>query len=1280
MRARAVVVVTLALAACGARSRESTLPVSTSSGEAPWVLVPRVAASAPIEPVREGDGWVGAAGRLRYRLDAGGRIEEASQVVDSPIVAVMHAPEAWVFLTHAGEVLRAEEPLGSLTPVGTLGGHRVEVVVSSERRIAVLDERSRLFLVDAEGARQVGEVPVTDASFATASFGIRMDLGGELFSTSDGGLHWSALASPFSQPPRVLYHRGSTLYLGTDENERASLAEDGTVTRLDAPPAAEPGAPDDVEARVRAHFLRRGPASPVAADGRLWVWTEGGVRLASGGDVLPLAPDCRIATWGARLVARCEGGAFVSDGSSPFEAMDVLGEAELDPAGDRYLVRGACEDDRSVGDDEEESSEDEYDEYDESEDEDDGGDRDEHDEHEDAARAFCVHDESTGAVRTLAMPEDCRGAVQGIGLGRAVVVVDCGRRRRLTTMDLGTGEIADVPLPEGAIPWSARVAVDGTLVVNALDGMGRGAPGWLVGTLAGALVTMPVPEQTRMVVPLDARHLVARDDAHRIPRPGETSGAILLSDDGGAHFHPIERDALAAFGARADVSGAWIDERTVMGASSIDLGGWIWMRPGVEGVTVPASIGVEGAAQALPETSVAVSVDLRTEPRRSYLGHPSVPSPAALQGDHVLVAGGWARFDQDHVSRGLAGPVEVEVGGEDDAGAFHWRTRAAVPPPPTGSTEQGQFTHALGVSRALVALLRCVEVDDAQTCEVLVVRANGQVGTSPRSRFDWSTETRGVLTGADGSLVVHFSSARSDTEDETGHHIDSVLQIAPDGTVTRRVLHTGPVASSRVLARDGSGTVGLLVARRDEARFVTLDGRVGPALPAPSGRVTTLCGAPVAAAIDTVRRGRILSGFWIDADIVVSVAPDASMCVRSAVTRDQHEMAARNGRGAVVARVDGGHLSCALLAVDGTRLPLSCEVAPTGETLVAPASPSDRPLLARLADGTLAVALRRRHDEYRTLTLGAAGWVEAGSIRWTSEQEYPRPHPVLVQGAETPTLFLRGEATRLVSSSGVAPLAVEARVVRGPASARELVEATDRALTHRRADGQLGAPLTLPLSVLRLRDAGAGLYAITLCPPHDVDDESYASSACERRVLGLRGETLGLSGPLGGSEVGEPRWSDSFVLGGDAAHPLALVFAEDRDSHRTLMAVRADGARVTPIGPPIAPSNHPTARILPLAIFGAPTRVAYVDDACTSGPDLCDVRVVTLRGRQWYDVAAPWHVDSEAVAAIVDGNDLVVVGVTATGRMRSARLHDGAWVQLSAPEAAPLEPEDEVEE
>lgn len=1275
MRARSsTFFASLVLVACGASAHAPTTPVEPPppSASASWVLVPRIQGAVPAEPVRDGDAWVGAAGRIRFRLDASGRFEEASQVVDSVIVAVMHASDAWVFVTHAGEILRAEEPLGALTPVGSMGGHRIEEIVSRERRIAALDERSHLFVIDASGAREVtGDVPVSDAAFASATFGVRMDLGGNLFRTTDGGQSWSAIASPFSQPPRVVYHWGERVYVGSDDNETASIGEDGTVARLDAPPSIASEVPADLDDRVTAHFRHRGPASPVAADGRMLVWADGGVRLASGGDVLPLAASCEVALWGARFVARCDDDALVGDGRTPFQPMNALAEAVLDPAGDRYLEPGPCEAAATGEEDEDQEEEEEAPEWLE----------------EDPARgpdagsSFCVRDATAQTARDLALPEGCRGTVQGIGLGRALVVAECPSGNSLTTVDLATGRAASVPLPERAMPLDAVVAPDGTVVVRAIAPAehGRIESTWLVGSLDGVTTALPVPERTSRVVVLDAQHLVARDDARDVPEPGETSGAILVSEDGGAHFHPIERAALGAFASRVDVTGAgtgemgdhwWLDEHTVLGPWSIDFGSWIWMRPGVAGVEIPSSIGVDGAARALPDVSPTVSVDLRTEPRRYYGGHPTVPSPAPLEGDHVLVAGGWIRFDQDHANRGLAGPVVVEVGGEDEGGAFHWTTHAVIPALP--SADARAFTLALGVSRALTALVRCVDAD-SQVCEVIAIRASGEVTTLRRSSTDWSTEIRGVLALADGSLAVHFSSARSDTEDETSHHVDSVLRVAADGTFARRLVHTGPVASSRALARDASGTLGLLVSRRGEARFVGLDGSVGPARVAPSGRVTAACDAIVPGAIDTVRRGRILSGFWIDADVVVSIAPDASACVRSGVTRDGNETGARSGRGAVVARAEGGHVACALLAVDGTRVPLSCAVAPTGETDLPPSSPRDGPLIARLADGTLVTALRRGPSEYRTLTLGSAGWVEAEAIRWTHVDEYPRPHPTLVQGAETPTLLLRGETVRVVTASGTTPLGDDVRSVRGPAAAREVLSVSDAVVTRLVQGTPAGAPLTLPHPVLRLRDVGDGLYAATLCPDVEDRDESYAPETCERRVLTVRGDALSISAALGGDEIGEPRWSASFVPGGDAAHPLALVYREGEHEHRTLTAVRVDARRATPLGPPIAPSSDPTAGIVPLAILASPTRVVYADDTCVITPDLCDVRVVALHGREWRDVAAPRHVDSEAVAVVVDGGDVIVVGVDPSGRVRSARLHGDTWTELAVPAAPPLD-------
>ncbi len=1286
--ARTLVLVSFAASiACAGASGAVTVEPQAAR-DAPWVFVPRVPAGRLVGPIQDGDGWVAGAGRLRLRVDASGHIEEAADVFASELLAVSHLGGAWVFTTRRGEVFRASEPLGELTPVGDMGAHRPLALVSSEHRIAVLDEESMLFVIDASSVTRVGSsAPVNDASFASATFGTRIVLGGEVLRTNDGGASWTHVDGPWEQAPRTTFHEGDTAYLAGGYGESFAVSPEGAVTRAEATSDEREEWSSDVQHAVE-EYLRppHGLATAMTESLRALTRVDGTqVRLLGGGPSLALPDGCRnIVVSGERFVARCEGGALVSDGSVPFAPLVLPDDAILDPNGQRFVTPGACQgtaapNTPTVDEDDADEDDDDDEAYD--------------DEEERAPRgvsSFCVHGTTP---REIVLQDYCAGRVLGIGNGRLAIAADCPDHPRLLVIALATGEITETSLPDHVAPANGSVAADGTLVVEltATDPIyeseeeearhaDRGT--WYAGPLGGSLRALDeLASGTTVVVAMDARHLVATE-----PDPDDREDTRLrFSEDGGASFHVVPRAALGAYAARIDTTGSgtgdmpdlWGIEAGRCGPASADLGDWIWMRPGAEGVVVAEVDAIDVPEVRIHEAHPA-QVAIEVDRPRFFGGHPVLRVPTPASTEEVAVAGGWARIDGGHVQESIEGAFSLAVGGEDERGPFAWTAHATAPPTPApvpASPPRRPMVYPLGFTRALAAFERCIESDRSETCDVLVVRPSGAVSIVPERDFRvvGAQNVAGVLVGADGSLAIRFSTYRHDSS-EGAERLDSILTLASDGGASMRVMPTGQVSAVRSLARDEHGRVGLLVERGSEARFVGVDGQVDDVRPGVGAAVTRTCtGAPGEHALDVVNAMSIRVGDDVSSDVVISLGRDGGACVRALSARSDYHGGPIDLRGALVGRAAGGALACAILGADGTRLALPCRVtAPEARSAERerPSAPMRAPILGHLSSGALVAAVPRPGGELILLRLGSGGWTSGTTLEILGEGG---PAVVrLVEGSDREEVAAQDARFRVVSASGTEELARDAHLVRGPASEREILTAADdgggAVLELRRI---AGAPLTLraPARVRRVEisTTSPDLALIALSDGDD-DDPSMPLDRYTYRAMSLAGARLALSAPVTTRAIDRAPWAAPIVIGGASTQPVSLSYEETPTSRAgSLIARRLEAQRATPIGPPLT-TTFRGASPVPLAVLGAPLRIVYGDLALLGVEGISDVRVVELRGREWFDVAPTWRADGLAVAAASDGDDLVVLGVDAHGALRSVRLHAGAWAELTVPE------------
>jgi hypothetical protein len=1200
---------------------------------------------------------------MRLHVDADGTVHVADDVFASNLVVATHLGDAWVFVTHAGEVFRATTALGELTPVGTLGGHHAMVAESHLFHIALIDERSHLFLVDAERVREVEGTSI-DAAFPTATFGVRLALGGDVLRTTDAGATWSPVVGPWMEPPYAAYHIGHTLILVGERGAHYCLGEDGAATACD-PPETPEGAPTVVREAVD-HFIHapRGLAAPITASGRALIWDGvDHVRLADGGVRLELPSGCHVSTWGERFVARCGDETRIGDGQTPFAVSSLPRQAWLDPAGERFVMPGACEaarhttvhDDEEGGDQErDDESEDEYD--------------DEAERSSDGIQTFCVHD-ADGTTRALGVGDGCASSVFTVAPGHLVASIVCSAEPevRLVAVDLATGELRDIPLVVGEVPMRLRAAADGTLTI-AFMAMREGSlvSEWRVGRVDAPFRSLA--DVAGDVYPLDARHFVADGDGDEGP---------VLSDDGGTSFHVIAREMLGAYGVRADLVTTPADQGDFIlideqrfGAASADFMDWVWMRADVRGFVTPPLRHIDGPSLSLLPTLAPLGQSIRADQARFLGGHPFVSVPAPVERAHLMVAGGWVRIEAPSPTTELTDHVNLDAGGDDGA-RFHWTARVVAPPMPVfpgGGEVSYTRVVALGITRALAAFMRCTDANRREVCDVLVVRASGEVSViAPADvRTPWVDLPTTTMVLDRGGLAVFFDGSHTEMP------ASAILEIAADGASVLRSLHTGPVAARRSLARGPDGHATFLVERGDDA-WLVVDGALGPRRSVIASGPLAPCGAVASDAIEVVVRATSELGYQVDSDETLAVASDGHACLRSASARNSALALGPTLRGAPIARVVDGALSCTLLGADGHDLALPCALVETlAHEFDAGSGQARRPRVAHLADGTLVAALEAGHGDYAILRLGEGGWTRVTTLHVDADDEYPRPAGELIEGGDAVELLVRGgNGARVVNDAATTAIDAGVRFLLGGANARTTLSSTESELTVAAASGHAtSVTLAHPLVQLRMSSTSPSAVGVVVTSDDDSGGD-YISSEAEHRVLALtpRGPTL--SAPLAVTQMGEPRWASSVVVGGTAAHPLALVYRyaddDDDNSHRSLVAQRVDAHRATPIGSPIEPSMDPGALIVPLAVLDAPVRVVWGDTTQSIGTDVSDVRVATLRGREWVDVAPAWPMDGDAVTVAIDHGEVVVLSVSGRGVLRSARLHGSAWVSLAAP-------------
>lgn len=869
------------LGACGGGLAAAPPPVAepAASSDAPtptWTLAPDVElgtvtrAAAP-----DGDSWIAARGRVRLRVDADGSVTEGAVAFEHELFGIAHVDDAWLFVTSVGEVFTAADPLGTPRPVSALDGAGLGFVVGRRHRLAVIDGRGALWVGDGHGmTRAPSEVPIVDASFATPSFGVRIALSGRLARTSDGGATWTELATPDGVHPYEVTDTGDAILVRAAPREQRFLVHaTGEVEAIAAEPSLDhPVLPAAAAEAIAAHeevpHQHRLAAQPTPSGRALLFAGRHELRRTPDGATTQVPPDCvpEIDTVGERFLMRCEGLNLVSDGASEWVPLGPRGELVVGDDLSVYVLRGTCASHRAPsGNGEGDDGEPE------------GG------EVLERPDVVCVHDvhgerdvEFETEVRPVALVGNRLVLDEG-GAIPVVVELDAGDAR--TAVDVFEGAPASSIVatgPGGAMALEAPAQqADGP---HRARGVHRGeARRFAMGTL-GAMHELVLPEHAWNLWPLDARHAIA----------GGAPDAAWITSDGGASFARVGTPSGFVIPHVADRPTPQLEARC--GPVSCSFWDWSWSSVPLDDVLPPLAR-IEGAGADASRRERPAFVEIECD----------LASADAPDADEALLvaSSGWLSLRAAAGARWTGGRVAGRIGGIDVEGRpFTASLRG-------GSVADFALAHGeevridiLAVTPAQAVLRRCDGYGDDASCDLVSLGTHRAPVVSGRldtlaDTFHASSTILGVLPRSDGGVVVHVSSADRTRVPPT----DVVLEIAPDGTLTPHLLLVGWAPSYRALARDATGALGVLLVRGDEARFVGLDGTVGPARPAPPPVLDRVCGDRASDDLDFVAPiGLGLAQVLLlrpdgtmessaNAPVLATLATDGSACIREVHTR-----------------------------------------------------------------------------------------------------------------------------------------------------------------------------------------------------------------------------------------------------------------------------------------------------------------------------------------------------------------------------------------------------------
>lgn len=1267
MRISRGLVALLLLAGCGATSLTSATPADPPPAAAPaaWelALLPSHDACSIEAAHPDGAGWVVTVCGMRVRVE-GTEVASAGDLTASPITAIARIEDAWVFLTRAGEVFRAASPLGTLAPVGDLGGSPLGRVLSRERRLAILDVNARLFVAGEIDVRRVeSALPVVDATFASASLGLYVDAGGGVQVTHDGGAHFELITLPedAGTASRVFSEDGVP-HVVTSLGRCFAVTEEGSVrdTGRPPPPRAAPAAlAAEIERRVLDAVDDADEiVSGMSDGGRIVVRRGDGLVVLPGGAALPppgeACTDPRFR--GEAIVIGCENGLYRTEGpGSSWERIGGVTRVRafaIDPTSDSFAVLGAC----SAGDD--------------------GG----------VERgALCVgsprgaHDEAVA---------DLRGASFGWSEGLLVAGLERDHDEpAVVVIDPETGARAPLGTPEGVHPSLLREpAVDGTLLVTE-----RGTHRLFVGSARSGTTEITPPaltrEEIRSAGALDRAHLWIEDEA------------LWLSSDGGGTWEIADAPWPLSAGTAAQCRGR-----------SCFFGAGIWLPAGgspfARVVVRGHTDGRDVADPSLPLARSALSCEV---PHR-WSGHP-LPGVPGLPSARLLVANGWVSIDGPSADAWTAGRLAGRAGGIQGGAPFEVHLRAGDVEPmaePTGERSPSRVTTRLLAVTPGVALLERQRDDDGPYPPVAIDLVALGAGFAPL-RLPLPTElvtswvarprVREVLPLADGSIAVRVADG-AHGEFLVDASADLVLVVGPDGSLRHRAFESGPVSSARALAVDRTGRVGIVTARlAGDLAFLPIDASAPLALARPPAWVTRVCGAgdpwdvelagwleesapdPAFVTIDT----------GVDDDAVASpitrLSADGSACLRGATVvgevRSAHDPVTDLDRAGLEVHIGDGGLAGTLVSPAGV-LAVRCSVVAHGPDGRA-SPPRGSVALGRTSDGTLGVVLGYSGAHVPGLLRGDA-WSLGATVtaaHGATDGERPR----FVPGAAQPAASVQtDDGLTLWTASGVGggdasagPAALLVSTAQAEGRGRVTIRVGDDG-ARRALD--TGARTPAGAAALRLVSGDIAL-GVVLCDDEAAHDEGGCSlDAFESVGAELRARGSFALSSRRSYDADDLSWtiasSGRRLLLAVAAEPTyrAVDAALARGAPRPLphvVVLESVGANVRPVGPEIVASS-PYAHTEVLAVtWGARPRVAFTDTVSYWDRGGY-VRVVELRGRDWIDVAAPWPYLGRVAAAFV-GGALVVVSTAGAEPIepsaerraypQAARLDGGAWTPLS---------------
>jgi hypothetical protein len=825
---RNALVLTAILVACGGATPhpEAIVTTSTNVPATPpsWHLYPRVGSSEAFRVfVADAGSWIGATGRTRIRIGADRTVTHAAQPLAHRVAAMAPMGDAWVIVTDAGEVFRASDALGAVSPVGTLGSAALGAVLATHARLALVDTRGRLFVGDASGIESVSSDTATiAAAFVDASFGVRVDLGGSVLRTSDGGRSWSAVADARAPTATAAWVAGTDVVVATADGALRVGAASATLVDGLTPPARLE-APDDVSALVSAS-MSWGLSTTLTASGRGLV--DVGERryrvfpLTADAPVIDWNEDCTsLVAWGERFATSCDDGVNVTDGAGPFARFGPAnGTPYFDWRGERYAFAASCSREHYV------------------------------------AGALCVV-ERDGTMRDVLIGENA--SLLGMSGDAAIVHrcddAGCGDVR----VDLAHGDRIE-PLPPGDDDAYVTIGPSGILVARS------DAHPWRI-LLDGAWTDVAAPEGTTTLAVADATHVVATsaDDA-------------WLSDDGGRTFHAIE---LPSSGIGASVA------NNLCSPAACELGGWVWSPRDLDAL-MPQMAMLDGAPNVPAWSSVRRTI-IELAARCDAPPTPPTYTPVLAGGGLVALtetaAHRWVSGAVRGRLRGIddAGPFDVALHGGTVPALAGARRGETVYRSLVGMTRQIAVLARCANERCdLVALPVASAPRVLGTAAVLAGAPDASVGVADAMPLpDGSLALTLVRTGPDepdGSLaapsptailVVHPDGTTQVATLATGlapalvtlaRRSDGVAALlVVNGSEARLVAFDGsvsaPVPAPHGVVRDACG------ARRDgdvdyvAAPFVTrVEFRLGDGLPTQESAVATLHadGTSCLAAID----------------------------------------------------------------------------------------------------------------------------------------------------------------------------------------------------------------------------------------------------------------------------------------------------------------------------------------------------------------------------------------------------------------------------------------------